>query len=368
MSDRVFHLAWPHELFVAEATRILEVPTPQNFDGMVEHLLNEAFKDADVTQAYAVETRPAFDWNPAAEKPRTGHQWLSAFVKDDSRLVPFRRPTYWASRNGLLPERKRRYTALGRVSLTRAFEIQINELASAGYFPNVLPKKCLDDDTEVNLGDVGIKITNAIGMEANWPLTGDNVEIVPDSLLFSLMEYFHDQCQRPRTASEHKYCGTHFHTFNRAAGGEVYRWKLNELLETYSIELHLGDVGTEQGRLIKHFGSPLDSLADTQIEARAARPEDEVAEAIKRFRSKDTTMAIKRASLGLLAGDLERRRAAVKTALLTRDEADLFQIANQFAIRHRRDDQKDDYRVEYLDWIFWSYLSTVALMDSLQAR
>jgi len=370
MSDTEFALAWPRDLFVSEATRILGVPNPQNFDGMAQQLLIEAFKDEDILHAYTAETGPQYEWDasPTVTKPPTKRQWLTALVRDGSRLAPFRRPDYWATRNGLVPERKRLETTSGQLAFTRAFEMQISELASAGYFPKILPTKCFDDEEAILLSDVAIKLTDAIGTNVNWPLTGDHLGPVPDPILFSLIEYFHDQSQRPRTSSEHKYCGLHFHTFNRAAGEDVYRWKLNRLLETYNIHLRMGAIGAEQGRLVKHFGTPLDSLADAQIETRATRPEDEVAEAIRGFRSRDATLALKRASLALLAGDLERRRAEVKKALLTRDEADLFQIANQFAIRHRKDDQKDDYRAEYLDWIFWSYLSTVALMDSLTAE
>lgn len=372
MSDPIFSLAWPRELFIAEATRILELPNTQNFEGMAKHLLAEAFEDSDISHVFAAETAPPFEWapGPLVNKPPTPRQWLSALVQDDSRLVPYRRPDYWASRNGLLPERERSDPAIDQPALTRAFEIQIIELAAAGYFPRVLPPNCVDNVDELDPSDVAIKLTNAIGVETSWPLTGGWMSALPNATLFSLVEYFHDQSQRPRITWEHEYgnCGTHFHTFNRAAGGEIYRWKLNVLLETYNIDLRLGSNGTEQGRLVKHFGSSLDDFANTQVENRAQHTDDEVAEAIKQFRSRDATLALKRASLSLLAGDLERRRPAVRAALLSKDEADLFNIANAYTIRHRKADQRDGYGAEYLDWIFWCFLSTVALMDSLEAR
>ncbi|MDQ1739016.1 MAG: hypothetical protein QOE53_668, partial [Pseudonocardiales bacterium] len=51
--------------------------------------------------------------------------------------------------------------------------------------------------------------------------------------------------------------------------------------------------------------------------------------------------------------------------LLTKDSAALFEIANRFDLRHRRADQLADYDDAYLDWIFWWYLSTLELIESL---
>jgi hypothetical protein len=50
-------------------------------------------------------------------------------------------------------------------------------------------------------------------------------------------------------------------------------------------------------------------------------------------------------------------------ALAKRDSGALFDIANNFQIRHQDASQKRDYDDFYLDWIFWLYLSTVELTD-----
>ena len=66
-----------------------------------------------------------------------------------------------------------------------------------------------------------------------------------------------------------------------------------------------------------------------------------------------------------LAGVLEERRSPLKRELVKGDEADLFNIANNFAIRHRKADQKTDYRPEFLRWLFWWYLHTVDLSERI---
>jgi hypothetical protein len=69
-----------------------------------------------------------------------------------------------------------------------------------------------------------------------------------------------------------------------------------------------------------------------------------------------------------LVGILEERRPLLKAKLVTEDERALFRIANEFAVRHRRANQRSDYADVYLDWLFWLYLATVYLTDQLLAR
>ncbi len=53
-------------------------------------------------------------------------------------------------------------------------------------------------------------------------------------------------------------------------------------------------------------------------------------------------------------------RPRLKTVLTTSDEADLFNIANNFGIRHYNQKQKTDYdEAIWLSWIFYYYLATI---------
>jgi hypothetical protein len=58
----------------------------------------------------------------------------------------------------------------------------------------------------------------------------------------------------------------------------------------------------------------------------------------------------------------------LKTELVSNDEGALFQIANGFAVRHRKDNQRTDYDPVFLDWLFWWYLATIELTDRILAR
>ena len=50
------------------------------------------------------------------------------------------------------------------------------------------------------------------------------------------------------------------------------------------------------------------------------------------------------------------------------DESDLFNIFNNFAIRHGKGVQKNDYGDEYLDWTFWTSLAAIQLVQGLNRR
>jgi len=63
----------------------------------------------------------------------------------------------------------------------------------------------------------------------------------------------------------------------------------------------------------------------------------------------------------------EHRRAHPRpfATSTSKDEIALFQIANQFDLRHRGADQRDDYAEAYLDWIFWWYLVVCRINSDL---
>ncbi len=68
----------------------------------------------------------------------------------------------------------------------------------------------------------------------------------------------------------------------------------------------------------------------------------------------------KRNSVKMLADVLEFLRPQVTALLTTQDERDLYNIANNFGIRHHKTGQKTEYNQEiWLDWMFYFYLATI---------
>ena len=58
----------------------------------------------------------------------------------------------------------------------------------------------------------------------------------------------------------------------------------------------------------------------------------------------------------------------MKDLLGTQDEKDLFNIANNFGIRHFSDKQRTDYDPAWLSWMFHCYLAAIHACLHLMKR
>ena len=82
--------------------------------------------------------------------------------------------------------------------------------------------------------------------------------------------------------------------------------------------------------------------------------------AILQFRRRASSLDDRRQSVRDLADVLEYLRPKLKSLITKQDEADLFQIANNFGIRHHNAVQKTNYDAAlWLSWIFYFYLATI---------
>ncbi len=87
------------------------------------------------------------------------------------------------------------------------------------------------------------------------------------------------------------------------------------------------------------------------------------------FRGRGAMREETRSSAAALARVLQDRRALLKEALFS-DEGALFNIANEFDIRHRgargaHGKGQEDHADAFLDSMFWWHLATVELTDRL---
>ncbi|NLI90605.1 MAG: hypothetical protein GX366_09470 [Epulopiscium sp.] len=86
-----------------------------------------------------------------------------------------------------------------------------------------------------------------------------------------------------------------------------------------------------------------------------------VQQAIYKYRNRKSTREDRRRAVRDLADILEFLRPKLKLVLGSKDERELFNIANNYYIRHHNDMQKSDYSTVWLSWIFYLYLSTIHL-------
>lgn len=364
LTDFDFSLSWPKELFLWEARRIGALRRNRPLASMVACLFAEAFVDGDIAANLDRAAGGSVAWGgPPTPVVDEAARVLDALLKNPDTLHPYKAPRYWLERQS----GSRAVTH--HKTLPAAFVDLVAELRTLGYFPKVLPKPCVDDNSSWE-ADPSADLSRAIHVDVSWPLD-DSALSIADDVLFSVIEYFHDQAQRPRTRSFHPYaeCGWHYDDHNRESGSVVYRWRANELLDSYGIGFHLGSRGREKGRLIRHASLQLDDLAAQLVGETEDTDDAKIAAAIQLYRARASNVHDRRAAIAQLAGFLERHRQKFKTGELTKgDESDLFQIFNKFTIRHDNAIQKGDYGDEYLDWVFWTTLAAVRLVKQLQDR
>jgi hypothetical protein len=272
------------------------------------------------------------------------------------------RPPYWSER-----QRSKRPGVVSLAGTIREFVRVVDDLDRRGYFEEAFDKDCVDGPAD--LERPSRLIAREIGVADLWPLSADR--LMEDRDLFcDVIEVLHDFAARPRARTMHGYggCGWHYSAFSFEAGQVVYRWRVNRVLDRSDLGLRLADEGEDAGRLVAATDPARTELAVAMAGRTDAGTGDVVRHAIALYRSRSASEHDKRSATVALAGVLEERRALLKAELMSKDEGALFQIANQFAIRHRRDDQRPDYDAAFLDWVFWWYLATVELTDRILAR
>lgn len=233
-----------------------------------------------------------------------------------------------------------------------------------GYFQQSLGFDCVDAGFVA--GTLGRSVEGALLLALRKPdLAPIRQKIVSyeEDDLFDVIEFLFDHCSKPIDRRYHNYdnCGWHTNpttdTFDRPAGQLEYREKLTPLLEAfgpgYELSaagevLALGDPG-----VAALFATPLPTADKDNVSAR-------VEAAQVKFRRHRSTESERRDAVRDLADVLEFLRPQLDGVLTNKDDAALFSIANNFAIRHHNIKQQASYdKSIWYSWIFYFYLATI---------
>ncbi|WP_207213598.1 hypothetical protein [Rhodococcus sp. Q1] len=372
-SEPEYQLVWPRDLFKAEAAKLLNMRDVQGWDDDCALLLEDAF-----IRGYRSGPLSEFHDVPAVVDP--GRWGTEEVARATSRLTPrqeyLRLLMAGAEQLREDPPPQRRYwsarkagqtlsaTALEMPTLVREFVSLIGELDNAGYLENRFGKDCVDDPRDDTIHTL---IYRELGSEGIWPLDTDRLTDNID-LFYDIVELLHDQVARPNTRFDHDYgeCGWHHGKFDIRVGRIVYRWRVNKLFNNSALGLRLAENGDDVGRLVTVTDEARTALAQSVAARSEGEPADQVRHALALFRERGSDRHQKRSAVAALALVLEERRHGVLTdALAKSDRGALFDLANNFHVRHQDAKQKRDYDDFYLDWIFWVYLSTIELTNQV---
>lgn len=263
---------------------------------------------------------------------------------------------YYSQRAG----RGRPTATLELNDVKRLFMSQYEQFEKEGYFQQYLGFYCVDSDFNPGLlgTDLKAEILLSLGKSNLWPME-EKMGFWSEDDLFDMIEFLFDHISKPTERRFHDYsaCGWHCSKFDQVPGQLEYREKLNRLLRAYDSGFELSEQG-EVAALPPTGFEPLMAAElphhdDSNVTSR-------VETAINKFRRHRSSIEDRRDAVRDLADVLEFLRPSLKEVLLSKDEQDLFNIANNFGIRHHRTDQKVGYdKAIWLSWVFYYYLATI---------
>jgi hypothetical protein len=154
--------------------------------------------------------------------------------------------------------------------------------------------------------------------------------------------------------------------FDQQIGRHQFRAEVNKVLREYREGYELSEVGE-----IRTLGN--EQLRPLLEEGLASDDEENITSridaAVRRFTRHAASNEHKREAVRQLADVLEFLRPEAKQLLPSKDEGELFAIANAFGIRHHKATQKTGYDAEiWLDWIFYCYLNTIHALVKILDR
>jgi hypothetical protein len=275
------------------------------------------------------------------------------------------RRQYYSARAGKAPNAGK----LDLQGLKRLFLPVFKDLLAREQLQEMLGKDCPDDPSLTGTAgsDIGAYILRRLRKDGLWPIQ-ERIPAYSEEDLFDMIEFLFDHVSNGVEGWMHSFggCGMHFEKFDRAAAQASYRAEINELLADYGSGYTLSPAGEIERLPETGFANlvvaGLPSEDPTNID-------DRVRLAVAKYLRRASSLDDRRDAVRGLADVLEYLRPRLKSVLTTKDEADLFNIANNFSIRHHNDRQQSDYDPNiWTSWMFYFYLATIHAAQRLIAR
>jgi hypothetical protein len=257
-----------------------------------------------------------------------------------------------------------RYIAGAKVDLELAkelFNAIYGQLREKGYFDESFGYTCVDaGDVPGKLGgDVPLYFFRKLRKKGLWPISLGIQKYSQDDL-FDVIELLFDLVSFPVDGFHHTYadCGWHYDKFDREKGRLEYREQVNELLRDFAP----GYTINEKAEILELASPEVERLLNAKLPASSSRLQSDIDAAADLMRRRNASLADRKNAVRMPAGVLESLRPQMKAVITANDEGDVFNIANNFGIRHKNEKQKTDYDPLWLSWMFHYYLATVQLI------
>lgn len=287
-------------------------------------------------------------------------------TRDRERLKLTRVRRYYSARSGQNPKAGR----LDLPSFKKLFLAVFNDLENRELLQEMLGKNCVDDQ-EPPVGKAGIDVPlyvlRKVRKDNLWPIAR-NIEKYTEEDVFDIIEFLFDHVSLGVSGWTHQWngCGIHFDTFDRIEGQRIYRNEINELLLDYGDGFEL----TPDGEIAHIAEAGFANLVVAGLPSEdAANVDNRVRGAIRKYLNRGSSLDDRRDAVRSLVDVLEFLRPQISKVLNKKDEADLFNIANNFAVRHHNPKQQSDYDPNiWVSWMFYFYLATIHAAQRLIER
>jgi len=148
----------------------------------------------------------------------------------------------------------------------------------------------------------------------------------------------------------------HWTTFSRRAGQNHFREKVNSVLSHYEKRFEL----STEGEVLSKPDHGFEGIFVAKLPSNDQGVIGRVRAATVKFRRHGSSLDDRRQAVRDLADVLEFLRPKMQSAITSKDEGGLFNIANNFGIRHHNEKQKTGYETAiWLSWMFYFYLATI---------
>ena len=195
-----------------------------------------------------------------------------------------------------------------------------------------------------------------------FPITKWATENITEDHIFDMLEFLYDH-----VAATGEWVGMtdetgwnyyDYASYNDEIGQDEFRSKANAFLIDYKTGFEL----TKEGIILAKGTDGLQHILDAEIiPYDEENVDNKIRNAIKKWRDRHLSLSEKKEAIREIADVFEwlKKTKELGTVLDAKDESALFDLANNFAIRHHNPSQKTNYdRTIWYSWIFHFYLAT----------
>lgn len=216
--------------------------------------------------------------------------------------------------------------------------------------------------TKSNLPD-WIKNEAALALSFQpFPITELDKRNLTEDQIFDTVEFLYDHVSKPGALepmiSETGWRYEDYGSFDEKAGRDEFRKKVNVFLADYKSGFEL----TEEGQILALGSHGTQYILNAEIIPYDEKNVDKkVINAIIKWRNRHLSLVEKKEAIRELADVFEwlKKTKKLSTVMDSKDESAIFDIANNFAIRHHNPKQKSNYDENiWYSWIFHFYLAT----------